>query len=284
VRAFSPLWFGLWLAGCTPAGPPRPVEALAGEITVHEFPDWTHAWAAFVTTPVPLDQVSTGTLFHLPVESATLGACTVTLPPTCSPACAAGAFCAADHCLPLPDRHLTEGGPVEVAGGAGTVGAIHMAFAGGSGYYDSSPPPGPGLSFTGAEKLHFAFGGGGAIPNVSAALNAPDLLLVTDLASQPLSAITGGVVRWAPGPSELVEIVLSVASTVDSSRSVSLRCLALDDGELILPPAAMALLPPPPREAHLQVSRDSNRVVSLGDGRGVLVHAGYTVVADGIFP
>jgi hypothetical protein len=267
----------LALAACGAPPAAVPVDTLDGEITVHGFADWTHAWAIFLDPGVPASGVYLDTLDALPrPPSTTAGPCTITPSPRCS-ACAPGEYCRADdQCAPLPAWSFRDDGPVTVSGGAGGIAVERLSFDASTGLYDSSPPAGPGRFFAGGERLTVAFDRAIAAPNSSLRAPAP---LVLAAPPSPLAFPAGGFhVAWTAGAAELIELQLSAS---DGVRTTVVRCLSDDGGGFDVPAAAIAALPPPPRTIHLEVTRNAEELLPTRPGHAVRVHVGYTVTADG---
>jgi hypothetical protein len=268
----------LLAAGCdADAGPVGPVERLVGEVTLHEFQDWTHAWAVFVDPGTPVEEVDAAAILTLPpLPARQVGPCAVTRGPVCRAGCPAGSFCRADEeCAAYPVRRTFDAGPIDIEGGGAP---LRLAYAAADGLYDSTPPPGPGHLFEGGERLALRFGGGAGVPALTTTFAAPTALELT-APSLPLAAVPRDF-AWTPGDAELIEVLLAVSSDVDATAWTVARCLAADAGVFQLPDAVAQALPPPPRSVHLEVTRNAERVLAIGGGRGILVHAGYTIAAS----
>src|SRR5581483_2215408 len=169
--------FGSAFAACS-APPPAPIDTLDGEVTVHGFADWTHAWAVFLDPGVPVASVYLDTLLALPPPPSTsAGACTITPSPSCG-ACPAGEYCQADaRCAPVPAWHYVDDGAVTVSGGAGGIAVERLAFDAATGLYASTPRAGPGRFLGGGERVTVTFDRG--LAPSSSALRAPAPLVLT---------------------------------------------------------------------------------------------------------
>jgi len=264
------------LASCAPAPPKASaVTVLSGEITLHEFVGWTHAWAVFLDPGVPVASVRDTEILSLPPTPSThVGACEIWHRPTCND-CRDGTFCQADGvCTAYPVRSYADVGPIDVSGGHGPM---TMSFAPRSQLYESTPPPGPAYLFDGGESLEVAF------QDQRVTLAAPQFLSLQSPSLTPFRIPAQGDLSfaWSAGDAELIEIFVDASSSVDYMQATSLRCLGNDGGTFTIPAAVLAELPPPPRTTHLEVTRNVDRIVPLGGDRGVLIHAGFTVAADG---
>jgi hypothetical protein len=276
------------VAGCGGATTPRlstaTVDRLVGEVTIHEFPDWTHAWAVFLTDGVPFAQVRYDSILHPPPHaSMQLGACEVIRGPVCHVPCGSRAYCQADdHCMPYPERTGIDAGTLSVVGGRGSLEPMTMRFDAASALYDSTPPPGPGLVFAGGEPLTIALEGGSGVPASRTTLTTPPPLALIAPSLDPFLLPPAGPLHfsWTPGNAEFLEILLVASSNADASRWTSIRCLTDDGGDYDMPVDVLATLPAPPRSLHLEVTRNAEQVVPTDARNGILIHAGYTVATN----
>jgi len=272
------------VAGCGGGGPSQPspsaVSVLVGEVTIHEFVDWTHAWAVFLADGVPAAQARYDTILYAPTSTTQLGACEVLRGPVCHVPCGAQAYCQSDdHCAPSPTRVFVDAGPLAVMGGNGSLEPMTMRFDPASALYASTPSPGPGLVFTGGESLEIALAGGSGIPATRSTIVTPAPVQLTAPARDPLRVPPNEPLHfaWTQGNAEFLEILLVASSNVDATRWTSVRCLTDDRGEYDMPIAVLATLPPAPRTLHLEVTRNSERVIAIGAARGILIHTGSTL-------
>ncbi len=281
----GPLW-ALLLLGClAPDLAPNPasevpvpfVSRLTGEVHVHQFPQGGHAWASFLSTPVPLAGINGDQLVNLEfAPTQREGRCTLYLPPHCTPACTATALCLGQNsCVPLTPLPDVDAGEVRVTGSL-LHPTIRLWFAGPDTPYDADPRPGATLLYTGGETLRVAGGTGrfafaGDIPApMPVIVTAPDLTL--PLRFFPAQDLT---VTWQPAGAQLVLLQL-VISTGDRG-SGHIRCLSPDSGKLTVPRDLMASLPPPPRSIRFELERDEERLLtSQNPDVGILTHATYT--------
>src|SRR5262249_39282079 len=145
-----------------------------------EFPDWTHAWAAFLDPAhtVARDNAESA-LVPRPQLTATVGSCVVSAAGPCHVACPTGTVCDGDHCAATTQLDFIDAGPILVTGGGGALSPMSLAFEADTGIYLSTPPPGPGRLFSGGEILDVAFAGGGPVAPTQMRFQAPTAFRVT---------------------------------------------------------------------------------------------------------
>jgi hypothetical protein len=272
----------LWLDGCRH---PRPITQLAGEIHIHQFATGGHVGAELVMPPIPLASAGLASLLEIPYAvAATAGACRAVVRPYCSMDCPPRQFCVArDTCGGWPDEAPTEAGAIDITGGQRTA-RVDLAWQPDRAMYLPSPL---GASvFTGGELLH-VHAAGGALQAFSADIVAPHTLVLTQPEVAPLRLPTVGplALAWVPDATDNTGEIraLLTVDDVQGQATTWIQCEAADgDGSLVVPESLVALLPPPPRNYILEVTRNVVTIAPLGDdGVGVRVHAASEVQASG---
>ncbi len=263
------------------AGSPAPVTALVGELHLHQFPDGSHAWAAFIDPPLPMDALKGDSVTELDTAITKVeGPCTLYVTPTCTPDCAASAFCQApNQCVPLPTWTYIDAGPIDVTGSS-VVPQIRLFWDGPGDVYQADPPPGAGVLFAGGEDLRIVGGTGdyafqGELPAPTrVVVRAPDLSQLQLPTSGPLDVV------WVSEQTDEVEILVSASS---SSGSANIRCVTGDTGALTVPADFVEALPPPPRATRFEILRVEQRFLPIARaGQGLLVHAAQSTWANGM--
>jgi hypothetical protein len=255
-----------------------PIDTLDGEVTVHGFADWTHAWGVFVEPGVPASSVHLDTMLALPLApAATVGPCTILPSPRCPQGCAPGTFCqTGGACEPAPAWTFLDEGAVTVSGGQGGIAVERLAFDAATGLYASTPPAGSGRFIAGGERVTVSFASG--VAPTDSSLRAPTPVEDVVVPSPLRFAPTGFHVGWTPGRAELIEILLVASNGVDTT---TVRCLSDDGGAFDVPAAAIAAMPPAPRALHFEVTRSTEELLPTRGTHGVRVHTGFTFVVEG---
>src|SRR5215472_15790447 len=98
---------GCGSSSAAPAGAPQggsagPVTSFAGELHLHQFPDGSPVWAAFLGDPVPISALQGDSVTEVDTAiTAVEGPCTLYVLPTCSPDCGGADYReAANRCAP----------------------------------------------------------------------------------------------------------------------------------------------------------------------------------------
>ncbi len=293
----APLSLALLVVGCSSSSAPvddflppstAPVVAAVGEVHLHQFPLGSHAWAAFVETPVPLSEIAADELSVIQTKPTRVeSGCELYLPPRCSPACAPNTWCEADGvCAPLPLATYVDAGDVHVTGSA-TLPALRLYYDSASGSYGSDPPPGATQLFAGGERL--TLHGGHAGWSFDAALPAPKPVVVTapDLTVDlhlPLDDVFEVAWQSESASSMVVTVTVSGASGTSGANGDYgwVRCATSDTGRLSIPRSMMAALPRPPRDLRLEVERQEQKTFPTATaGLGVIVHAAQSTWKNG---
>lgn len=261
------------LGGPTQAPPAPPqIDALVGELHLHQFTSGSHASANFVQDPIPYDGHVARELVYIEAEPADrIGTCSLYLPPTCQPACVGGTFCAApDVCKDNPTAVFINGGPISVEGATYSP-RIDLWFDAGLGGYTSDPPPNAEPLFAGGETLHVEGGadawrfGGDVLAPARASLLEPVL-------GAPMAYVAGSPfeIRWVPEGDRTISLVFLVEGATTSGY---VRCYAPDTGALTIDSALTAQLPAQPVRVRLEFDVTRQVVLPLSQtGLGVVVH------------
>jgi hypothetical protein len=235
------------------------ITSRVGELHLHQYPFGGHITPLFINPPTPMAEVQfDSALPVLRTPMLVAGDCMVYVADGCVRAC-------------LTPPAPIDGGRIDIAGLAQPVTTVFHADFGG--YYDD-------LSFdsdvlTGGTTVQVKGEGSAMVPPFATSLRLPMPITPTSTLASGLQ--NGLHVAWtAAGDDTRVRIELDVAPS--AGNQVSVVC-ELTDGaqQLDLPDSVRALLPPAPRQLQLEVSRYRLTNVSLGDGRGVVVHGGYSV-------
>jgi hypothetical protein len=244
-------WVVVLVVGCSSP----PIERLYGEVHVHAYANGVHPAALFVAQPLPAARASGESIFGQ--DAPPLGSCVAGL--------AAG----------IGDLRAVDAGKVDISGSQ----QVELRFDDGVRTYLPSAPLPPSL-FNGGERLHMSAAGAEA-PAFDGQLTAPAPL---ELLSPLVLDHADDEIRWRPGDATRIALIL-VASRSDGQWT-AISCAAADrDGQITISPSLLAVLPPPPRDLQLQVSRDQIvRVAGARPGDGVVLHAGWQVSLAGNEP
>jgi hypothetical protein len=258
--------------GPTPPVAAPAIDALVGELHLHQFTSGSHASANFVQEPIPYDGHLARELVYIEAEPTDrVGTCSLYLPPSCQPACGGGTFCAApDICKDNPTAVFVNGGPILVEGAAYSP-RIELWFDAGFGGYSSDPPPSAEPLFAGGETLHIEGGAeswrysGSVLAPARASLIAPEM-------GAPMPYVSGKPfeIRWVPDGDRTVSLVFLVE---DATTSGYVRCYGPDTGALTIDAALTAQLPAEPVRVRLELDVTRQIVLPLAQpGLGVVVH------------
>ncbi|MSP61752.1 MAG: hypothetical protein EXR72_15740 [Myxococcales bacterium] len=259
-----------------------PITALVGQISLHQFPLGGHAWAGFLATPVPLEEVHGDQIIQYEYpRTATVGSCALFVQPRCQPECAGASHCTGpDRCTPLERVTWVDAGEVRVTGSR-IVPTIRMWYGGPASVYEADPMPGSALLFQGGERLQIR-GGTGAFAHAGTVAAPPPVVVTAPDLSRDLHLPRDEAleVTWV-GEGGAAIVVLITASTADRGSSY-IRCVTADIGSLTVPRAIIAGLPAPPRSTRFEVERDEERIFRTArPGIGVLVHAAQSTWKNG---
>ena len=163
-----------------------------------------------------------------------------------------------------------DGGPVALEG---LPMSVELSFDKQLGGYDDLTVEGPFVP--GGKEVSIVATGGGKIPAFAGKVQLP-------LPFTPTSTLQSGIqagleVGWSPTKDgSIVQELLSAVPTMD--YSVVATCTVDETaGRYRVPDAVLALMPPAPRQ--LQLSRYRLVDIPVGDGAGVVVHGGYSVLS-----
>jgi hypothetical protein len=282
------LAMGLALGGCSDgvrAADSADAEIhLIGELSLHELfpPDWTHASAGFLDPSRPLPLQNAESAYSVtPEPEPAIGACEVIGATTCKIACPADTVCQWNRCGALKPLKLVDAGEIRVSGGRGPQSPMSLVFVGAQGNYVSTPAPGPGFLFSGGEIVAISFAGGGTLPALRAQFETPEWLDVSapDVNAFRLPASGALHVAWSAGHRTALELIVSASSTATEDTRI-IRCSVADSGAFDVGPELLAQLPPPPRRLHFELSRLTRQLVAAGPHQAVLIHGGFTIVAN----
>jgi hypothetical protein len=263
---------------------PAEVTELVGEVHLHQYPDGSHAWAAFLQQGIPVTTFHRDSVTEIDtVVTKTDGPCNLYVAPTCTSVCLGATFCyAPDTCQPLPAWTYINGGEVDVTGSS-LIPLIRMYWDAAASSYDSDPAPGGLTLFAGGEQLKIVGGTGefafrGTVP-------APmPLVLLSPSPSEdfhmPLGA-TALPLTWKSLNSGSIEVLITASSP--SGAEGEIRCYTDDTGSLTVPADLMAAMPPPPRATTFEILRNVEIVMPIArPGAGVFIHAGQTTWMTGM--
>jgi hypothetical protein len=257
--------FAVGSAACAGAAAPPAPSSLYGEVHVHQFRGGVHPGALFVAPPVAASATRGDSLFP-PATTLQSGRCTLTRSP-------------AQGDAPLPGpiaAGLADAGLVRIVGGAG-IAEVDLALRLPEGSYLPASPLPPGRPiFDGGETLRISGAGGASAAPFAGSLQAPRPLTLTAPAALALADGADLPIAWVADHASAVSATL-VVSTSDGRWAI-VACDSSDEaGQLALPAALLAALPPPPRDLQLEVSRDQIGVALGPVDTGVLIHAAYEV-------
>ena len=280
----------LLLAACgasPSAGPPHPghdrpaIRELLGEIHLHQFPLGSHGWAGVLARPVVLDELHTDQLVELSfAPTSRRGDCALYLPPSCTPPCAAHAYCAAkDSCRAFAPVTYVDGGDFHVTGSR-VAPRIRLFWSDRGQTYDSEPPPGSAPLFAGGERLELTGGRGDYALAGSLGTPLPVEMESPDL-RQPLRLPVGDwTIRWRGAGAH--QVVVLVNASTRQGRSGYIKCVTADVGRVTVPGEMLAALPATPRDIRLEVERHEERILPLPrQGQGFIVHAAFSAWQNG---
>ncbi len=246
------------LVGCSGE---RPIDHRVGEIHLHQYATGAHLQALFIDPPTPIEDTEfDSTLPGLITPSYDDGVCKV-FP---------GGACPAPCNSPTP----IDAGRVRVAG---LLRPVDLGWNPSLGSYEDLVTDGDFVT-VGARAVVTGAGGGG-VPAFSTELVIPPRLEPTSTLDSGLGA--GFEASWRPtGEALRVQILLGATQTGPTGSSYATVSCFVDDalGRFRVPDAALALLPPAPRRLQLEMSRNRLVDVSLGDGRGIVVHGGHALL------
>jgi hypothetical protein len=238
-----------------------PITSLAGEIHLHQYADGAHLSALFIDPPTPLAQTSfDSALPALPPGVYDQGDCTA----YSLEACAGPSGC--------PSPPVLNGGPIAVDG---LPMPIDFTYDPAMQIYTEYTILGPFLP--GGIDAQIVASGQGVIPAFGGTVQLPQPF-------NPSSTIEAGLesglqASWTPSnDGTQVKILLSVVPM--TGYSVVATCTVDDSlGTYRVPDDLLALMPPAPRTLQLELSRYRLINMPLGDGRGVVVHGGFSVLS-----
>ncbi len=248
------LAFSGLLAGACGGAPS--ISSRAGEVHLHQYSTGAHLSALFLDPPTPLAQTEFDSA--LPSVNAPVfddGTCRVFVVRTCTD---------------CPALSVVDGGDVDVAG---LPRPVDLAFHRDLGGYDDLVVDGQFLA--GGAQAKVTSLGSERVPAFEASVRIPQPIAPSTTLE---SGLAGGLeVGWTPAGGD-VKIALTVVPIAGDVAAVT--CVADEAaGRFRMSDAALALLPPPPRQLQLEVSRYQLLDVPLGDGRGVVVHGGNAVLS-----
>ncbi len=254
------------LAACT-SDPEAPrVEAPVGEpgitaeVHVHQYAGGSHLSAGFVERAVPYRPELDEQLVHFhDAYAAREGVCSLTISSRCSPTCdGTREFCALGGvCKAYEPLRFLDGGPVVVRG-APFADPIHLSFDPGGGYYVSDRP-GTEPVFIGGETLRVEVPGGRWA--LSTEIEAPIPIAVTSPVAPVLVPAEGPLrVAW---PVARGSVVVRLHASNKLGDWASIACTDEDRGELEIPAALIARLPPPPRDQSVELIRFHRKLLPL---------------------
>jgi hypothetical protein len=271
----------LAMGACGSDGKPEVTDVrLMGELMLHEIlpPDWTHAWAVFLSPSGPVVPANAESLLTaIPEPTPAVGACEIISAETCHIQCPKDYVCEWNRCVSKRPLPFVTGGLVRVTGGRGPLSPMSLQFGDEFGVYESTPAPGPGFLYAGGEIIDIAFEGGGPMPAMNAQFESPAPLEITspDLGALYLPSSGPLHVAWKPlHRTALVLIVSASSNTTGDTRIV--RCTLEDNGVFDVGPEMIAQLPPPPRVIHVELSRLNRQLLPVGQNRSILIHGGFT--------
>jgi hypothetical protein len=230
-----------------------------GEIHLHQYEAGAHLQVLFIDPPSPIAQTSFDST--LPNQIAPLwtgDGCSV-IPTGSCPTCMA----------PRP----IDAGPVHIRGLARPV---DLAFDQAMAAYeevvtaDDLLPDGTRITVDGD-------GLAGVVPPFSTMLAMPERAEPTSTLDSGLDA--GFEASWGPSGGDVkFRVLLNITPTGGTGApGAAIDCLADDaTGHFTLPAGARALIPARPRVTQLEITRSRLVDVALGDGRGVVVHGGFS--------
>jgi hypothetical protein len=279
---------GLVLAGCgsgARANDSAKAEVhLIGELSLHELypPDWTHASAGFLDPAGPLPLQNAESAYSItPEPEPAVGACELIGAATCNIACPADAICQWNRCGATKPLNFVDAGAIHVTRGQGPSSPMSLVFDKAQRIYVSTPAPGPGFLFNGGEIVAISFDGGGVLPALGAQFATPEWLDVSAPDVNALRLPTRGAlhVTWSATHRTALELLLMASSTATGDTRI-IRCSVADHGAFDVGPELLAQLPPPPRRLHFELSRLTRQLVAAGPNQAVLIHGGFTIVAN----
>jgi hypothetical protein len=248
----------LALGACKAADPP--VRSLAGEIHLHQYGDGAHLSALFIDPATPIERTSFDSA--LPAAPPSLydrNGCTAFLLSECD-----------NNGCPVPPP--IDVGPVAVEGLPMPIDFKYDQQLEG---YDDYTIIGPFLPPGAEPEIHAS--GSARFPAFSGSVKIPAEFNPSSTLMQGTSA--GLEVSWTPSrDGSEVRVLVSVLPTMGTGAVASCQ---VDEalGQYRVPDDLMALLPPPPRQVQLELSRYRLANLPLGDGRAVVVHGGYSVLS-----
>jgi len=236
------------------------IDRRIGEVHMHQYDTGAHLSVLFIAPGTPIARTSYDSA--LPSVQPLLydaEGCTVYSLSSCE-----------NGGCKVPDP--IDGGPVALDG---LPRAVNLSFDEQLGGYDDLTVDGPFLP--GGMKASIVAVGNAKVPAFTGHVQLP-------MPFSPTSTLQSGIgsgleIGWSPTKDgSIVQVLLS--SVPMAGYSMVATCTVDETtGRYRVPDAILALLPPAPRQLQLEITRYRLVDIPVGDGAGVVMHGGYSVLS-----